>query len=567
MEGRTSELLQRALDELRQERTVERIWARDASLWKEQPEHQSIISNALGWLDVVPVMLTRIDELTAFADEVRRDVSHVVVLGMGGSSLCSEVFRSAFGHRDGFPRLHVLDSTVPAAVASLQRAIDLDETLFIVASKSGTTTEPQMFYRYFLERMRERKGSRAAASFVAVTDPGTQFEKEARDEGFRAVFLNPSDIGGRYSALSLFGMVPAALAGIDIRALLERARDAAEACRSEALEKNPGAILGAAIGAHAREGRNKLTIVARPPFDALGLWIEQLVAESSGKEQKGVLPIAQEPLEAPEAYGGDRFFVGIAVGDAAPDLDALGRAGHPVVMRRLASPIDLGAEFFVWEFATAVAGAMLAINPFDQPNVQESKDNTRRLIASYREKGELPQPREVARAEGVRLSAEGAAAEAASEGASASEWIGALLGGLAAGDYVAFMLYLEQTPQHDEVIAAVRSGLMRARRVATTSGYGPRFLHSTGQFHKGGPNSGLFFQITADDTPDLAIPGEPFSFGVLKDAQSLGDLDALVSHGRRVVRFHLGAAVEPGLAVVRDLFRQALAAIEARAAE
>jgi glucose-6-phosphate isomerase len=533
-----------ALGRIERERVLPRIWERDAALWKSEPEHQKIIANSLGWLTVPRWTRERADDLVAFADGVRGEFDDVIVLGMGGSSLCSEVLRGAFAPRTGWPRLRVLDSTVPGAVAALDAALDLARALFIVASKSGTTTEPVMFQKYFWERVRGARGGDAGRSFIAVTDPGTQLEREATRDGYRRIFVNPPDIGGRYSALSFFGMVPAAIAGIDVRSLLDRAIAAADACASFVpLESNPAALLGAALGANALEGRDKVTIVASENLPALGLWIEQLVAESTGKEGKGILPIALEPLEDAVAYGTDRLFVSIREGGAAAEagvLTDLEDAGHPVLRRTLADPLDLGAEFFIWELATAIAGWFLGINPFDQPNVQESKDNTRRLLEEFRASGRLPTlPR---RGGSGALELFGAEA---GEGR-AVEVLRDLLGSSREGDYVAILAYVPETDARNVRFAEMRSALMRSRRVATTLGYGPRFLHSTGQLHKGGPDDGIFLQIVERAPADVAIPGEPFGFAVLAAAQAQGDFEALLARGRRAIRIQL-EAVDRGL--------------------
>ncbi len=501
----------------------------------------------------------RADDLATFAEEARGEFDDVVVLGMGGSSLCSEVLRAAFPARAGWPRLRVLDSTVPGAVAALDASLDLSRALFVVASKSGTTTEPLMFQRYFWSRVREARGESAGRSFVAVTDPGTQLEREATREGYRRVFLNPSDIGGRYSALSYFGMVPAAIAGIDVRTLLDRAIAAAAHCSPSApLENNPAALLGAALGAASRDGRDKATIVASGPLGALGLWIEQLVAESTGKEGKGILPIALEPIEAPSAYGSDRLFVCIRLeGEEKKAEEArlarLEGAGHPLLRRVLRDPLDLGAEFFIWELATAVAGWFLGINPFDQPNVQESKDNTKRLLEEYRTKGSLPSLERIGGSDGLELF--GASDGDGSE--SPRDVLARLLARAREGDYVALLAYLPETAERNERFARIRSDLMRSLKVATTLGYGPRFLHSTGQLHKGGAGNGIFIQIVDGAPGEVAIPGEPFGFGVLAAAQAQGDFEALLARGRRAVRVRLASA-DGGLAELERAVEEAL---------
>jgi transaldolase / glucose-6-phosphate isomerase len=507
------------------ERIVDRIWSRDATLWKREDAHRRIIENALGWLPIVDELRTRISFLRDLAEDVRANFSDVVVLGMGGSSLCPEVLRRSIGSAPGFPRLHVLDSTVPAAVARLEETLNLSTTLFIVASKSGTTVEPRMFYRYFRGRVDD------GAHFMAITDPATQLEREAVADRFRHVVLNPSDIGGRYSALSNFGMVPAAFLGIDLETFLERAAEAVDASRYTSEEGNAPAELGEAIARNALEGRDKLTLVVSPPIDSLALWIEQLVAESTGKEGKGVLPVAGERLGEPEDYGQDRLFVWIHAGEDALTRQKLTRlqgAGHPVLERNLRDVLDLGAEFFVWEFATAVAGAILGINPFDQPNVQESKDNTVRLLQEFVANGRFDEP-PFAPVESVREH----------------------LRSVRTGDYVAITQYIAETPEHDALLSEIQETISTTRKVATTTGYGPRFLHSTGQLHKGGADNGVFIQLLSEGGADLVIPGEPFGFAALAKAQALGDYQALQSRGRRAIRINLGPDAEAGLRALR----------------
>jgi transaldolase/glucose-6-phosphate isomerase len=544
------------------ERWVERIWKKDASLWKADEAHQKIIGNALGWVAVVDLLSDHADELAAFSDEVRHDgFTHVMLLGMGGSSLCPEVFRRTFGHREGFPELHVLDSTDPATVKSFEEGVDLPRTLFAVASKSGTTTEPLMFYKYFFNRVREVKGGGAGQNFVAITDPGTLMEEMARGDGFRRIFLNPADIGGRYSALSYFGMVPAALQGFDFKSLLARARSMAEACSpSSPAGENPAARLGAILGTLANAGRDKLTLSTSDDISSLGLWVEQLIAESTGKEGKGIIPVAGEPLARPGVYGTDRLFVHVGVGapsgETEEKLRALEAAGHPVVRRTLNDPLDLGAEFYAWEMATAIAGACIGINTFDQPNVQESKDNTKRLLEEYKKNGALPEQELASEGRGLKVFCERETRDELGAGLPVDQFIGAHLRRAGAGDYVALLDYIQITDEHEELIQAIRVRLRDGLRVATTTGYGPRFLHSTGQLHKGGPPSGVFTQITADNSVDVPIVNEPFTFGVLKQAQALGDFQSLASRRRRAIRVHLGEDIAGGLRTLLEVVRK-----------
>ena len=532
-----------AIQRADKEKYVERIWKKDASLWKSGEADRKQISGALGWLRVPEQMAKELGEITAFAESVRGDFDHVVVLGMGGSSLCSEVLRRVFGKREGYPTLLVLDSTVPESVRNLESRIDLKRTLFIVASKSGTTTEPMMFHRYFYDRVKSVKGDKAGENFIAVTDPDTQLVKDAQRDRFRKIFLNPADIGGRYSALSKFGLVPAAISGVDVSKFLDFAVHAAHVAITPSVRKNPAAHLGVAIGALAAAGRDKLTLITPAPLDTLGLWIEQLVAESTGKEGKGILPIAGEPRLAASEYGKDRVFVAVRLrrSDETQYLRELTAAGHPVIDIVLEEAIDLGETFFLWEFATAVAGAILGINPFDQPNVQESKDNTKRLLDEYRSKGAM---------------GDGTKQATVEDGA-----LAALLEQVRPGDYVAFTEYFAETPSRDKLIAEIRESVARELRVATTTGYGPRFLHSTGQLHKGGGDNGVFVQLTGGPRVDVPIPGEQFGFGVLARAQAIGDFQSLASRKRRAASIDLGEDVEQGLQRLREAVKSALAKV------
>ncbi|HUO60660.1 MAG TPA: bifunctional transaldolase/phosoglucose isomerase [Candidatus Acidoferrales bacterium] len=542
-----------AMAELKKNSAAARIWKKDPTLWTSDPDGQKIIANSLGWLNVIATMQERVGEIKAFAEEIRTvGFEHVVVLGMGGSSLCPEVLSRTFGKKQGWPQLHVVDSTVPATVLRIERKLNLSKTLFIVASKSGTTTEPVMFHRYFYDRIRQIAGGNAGRHFIAITDPGTQMVKDAERDGFRKVFLNMPDIGGRYSALSYFGMLPFALAGGDVEELLKRAHTAFSACQPMLPgAENLGLRIGAAIGAFAREGRDKVTLIAEEPIDSVGLWIEQLIAESTGKIGKGIVPVAGEPLYDLSQYGNDRVFVylGTHAPDAATEskLDALEKCGHPVLVHILRDPLDLGEEFFLWEFATAVAGAVIGVNPFDQPNVQESKDNTKRLLNDYVREHKLATLTQIARQGELTVSSDEANAAALKNGNDVSAVIADHLARLKPGDYLALTEYIDETPEHDALITKIRAAISQHTRNATTTGYGPRFLHSTGQLHKGGADNGVFIQITAADPEDAPIVNEPYGFSVLKAAQALGDFESLSKRGRRAIRFDLGNDVIAGL--------------------
>lgn len=528
--------LNNAFREAEEATVVKRIWRKDASLWQTDEASQKLIHNALGWLTVPDEMIGVAGELMEFAGMIRgRDFRHVMVCGMGGSSLCPEVLARTFGPQPGFPELLVLDSTDPDVIARFRERIDVEHCLFVIASKSGTTTEPTVFYKYWYDEVSKLRAD-PGENFIAITDPGSPLVDTATELGFQRTFLNQADIGGRYSALSYFGMVPAALMGIDIRRILERAKEAAQSCSAVMpAESNDALKLGTILGECANAGRDKLTLVLGPEIETLGLWIEQLVAESTGKDGKGILPVAGEPLGEPSVYGDDRLFVTISIDPHAPP--PLSDERHPVVHRRMTDLYDLGAEFFIWEFATACAGWRLGINPFDQPNVQEAKDATRELLGEFTKTGKLPDEETlVANDDAMRAHVQT----------------------IKSGDYVAFLNYVEEVPEIDRKFEEIRIAVRDRTRCATTVGYGPRFLHSTGQLHKGGPNSGVFFQINANDKVDLSVPGEPYTFSVLKQAQALGDFRALVSRGRRVIRIELGDDLLAGLDHLRAVILNAL---------
>ena len=528
--------LQKQVDEtlarLDADKTTESLWAGDSSLWADRPETRSAIGQRLGWLQVVETMMGEVRRLQDFAEEIRSaGFTRAVLLGMGGSSLAAEVFDTCCGSTEGYLDLKVLDTTVPRSILDLERTLDLSRTLFIVSSKSGGTIEVLSLYKYFRAKMEEAVQDEAGKHFIAITDPGTSLGKMASQQGFRRVFLNPPDIGGRFSALSYFGLVPAALIGADVDRLLMRAAQAVEASGPEVPSlESPGAWLGVIMGEVSLAGKDKLTLIISPTLDSFGGWLEQLVAESTGKEGKGVIPVAGEPLGSPEVYGNDRLFVYLRLdGDTTYDehVSALEKSGQPVVTHRIHSAYDLGREMFRWEFATSVAGAILKINPFDEPNVQESKDITRKLLETYKKEKRV--------SEGDRL---------AVKEPGLTEALKAFTASVKPGDYLAINAFVSPTIENIEVLQAARKGLRDKFRAATTLGFGPRYLHSTGQIHKGGPETGLYILITSEDEEDAPIPGEPYSFGVLKSAQSLGDFQALKNKGRRIVRVHLGKESE-----------------------
>jgi transaldolase / glucose-6-phosphate isomerase len=539
--GAIDAAVEKRLQQLEQAAVVRRIAEKDARLWKPNGSSETEIRERLGWLQVADRMEERVPELEALRKElIGEGFTDAVLMGMGGSSLAPEVFRQTFGAPKGALDVRVLDTTDPAAIAALEQAIDVRKTVFIVASKSGTTLETLSHYHYFWKQTGEK-----GRQFIAITDPGTALAEEASRRGYRRSFLNPPDIGGRYSALSYFGLVPAALGGVDLAGLLDQTATMMQACSpSVPVGENPGAWLGAVFAEAAKAGRDKITIIAPPALASFGVWAEQLIAESTGKEGKGLVPVADESLGGPQVYGSDRLFVRLALpGDDAPSADrlaALNRAGHPVVTLKLSDPLALGAEFFRWEYAIAVAGAILGINVFDQPNVQEAKDLTKKVLSE----GNPPTV-----GQGIRW--------AGQQGATLEAAIQALLGQVRAGDYVALLAFIAPDAEHDSALNAIRLAIRDKYRVATTVGYGPRYLHSTGQLHKGGPNTGVFLQLVGDDPSDLPIPGEKFSFGILKQAQALGDFQALRNHGRRVLRIQF-RDVAQGLVKIGQAVRAAL---------
>lgn len=557
--------VQAGLRQVQDQQIVSRIWAKDGTVWKKEPEAQKDITSWLGWLTVTGLMQEQISNLKAFAKEiVDAGYKSVVLLGMGGSSLAPEVIHRVLGTQEGYPRFFMLDSTDPGTIEAIERRIDPATTLFIVASKSGGTVEVMSFYHYFRQKVDALKGDKAGENFIAITDPGTSLEKLAGDEGFRKTFLNMVDIGGRYSALSYFGMVPAALMGLDIDAFLKSAASMAESCKPcVTTEHNPGAWLGTVMGKAYLAGRDKVTVFTSPDLDSFGLWAEQLIAESTGKEGKGLVPIAGEPVGRPSAYGRDRLFVYLCVEGATNhaqehDIQKLEAAGQPVVRLNMANKLDLGAEFFRWEMAVATAGHFMNINVFNQPNVQESKDNTKRLLAVYEKDGKLPEVSPILQSDGIALYGnEEELSRAGSEGTLGSA-LRAFFGTVRPGDYVAMMAYMPSTGEHEGLFQDARVAVRDTLKVATTFGYGPRFLHSTGQLHKGGPNTGVFIQITCDVLHDLPIPGQDYTFGTLIRAQSMGDLQSLQKHGRRAIRLHIKGDHAEGVEHIRAAIKDAV---------
>ena len=553
------------LDDWRAGDKVRRLWARDATLWTGADE-----GNWLGWLDVTERQLTRINYLSSLADEVKAaGFSHALVLGMGGSSLCPEVMKETFGKIDSFPELLILDSTDPAQVKRFESRVDIAKTMFIVSSKSGTTLEPNILKQYFFERVKQTIGAdNAGKRFIAITDPNSMLQRVAEEECFRHIFFGRPDIGGRYSALSDFGMAPSAIMGMDVLKFLSRAEEMVRACApSVPVENNPGIALGAVMGALCKSGRDKVTIIASPGIMDFGAWLEQLLAESTGKDGTGLIPIDREAPGSPEVYGNDRLFIYLRL-ESAPDssqdaaVGLIERAGQPVVRVMVADAYALGQEFFRWEMATAVAGAIIGINPFNQPDVEASKVATEKLTDEYEKSGTLPPEKPFLEEGGIKLFTDEENAAALSNVAGAERRLVAYIRGhlnrLASGDYFAILAYLDMNDSHQKELQVMRHAVRDRKRVATCLGFGPRFLHSTGQLYKGGPNTGLFLQITCDDAADLPVPGRRFTFGVVKAAQAIGDFQVLAERGRRALRVHLCAEVQSGLATLRGAIAQAL---------
>ena len=554
--GAFQSAVDRALKTWSKNGNTARLWRGDATLWSGADE-----SNWLGWLNIAPQIRDHADDLCVFAQQVRdRGITDILLLGMGGSSLCPEVLAMTFGCREGWPRLHVLDSTVPAQVQRFADAVNLETTLCAVASKSGTTTEPHAFCEFFWAKMRETIGDAAGQQFIAITDSGSDLETLARERDFLSVFYGLPEIGGRFSALSNFGMVPAALIGIDVREFLERAVAMGKRCKISD-EQNPGLLLGLVLGELAKAGRDKVTLVTSPELWDLGAWLEQLLAESTGKNSRGLIPVDLEEIATLDMYGEDRSFVYIRLKDEAdPEQDAsienLRAADFPVIQIDVAEPLDLGAEFFRWEYATAVAGAVLNINPFDQPNVQESKDFTAELTQAYEKEGTLPAQTPFFIDEDVLVYADVANSQALGTIEYLDSCIAGLLNQIRAGDYVALCAYLDMNEDNITALQALRHRIRNVYRVATTLGFGPRFLHSTGQLHKGGPNQVVVVQLTGDDATDVDIPGRAFTFGVLKQAQALGDASALSNRKRRAIRIHFKKDIIAGIHRVKQAVRE-----------
>jgi transaldolase/glucose-6-phosphate isomerase len=551
-----------SLEEWRKNNKVARLWKKDASLWTRTDE-----SNWLGWLNIAEQQLAHVDAFKRIAEDVKKSrFRHALLLGMGGSSLCPEVLRMTFGKIKGFPELHVLDSTDPVQIKSMEAKVDLKSTLCIVSSKSGTTLEPNIYKQYFFERVKAKVGEKEAGNrFVAITDPGSQLQQVAVADKFREIFFGVPSIGGRYSALSNFGMVPAAIMGLDVEKILLITQEMVAACGpASAVNENPGVVLGTILGVAARHGRDKLTIIASPGIYDLGAWLEQLIAESTGKVGKGIIPVDRERLAKPSAYGQDRVFAYLRLAakpnkaqDAA--VMALENAGHPVVSISVSDVYTLGQEFFRWEIATAVAGSILGINAFNQPDVEASKIETRKLTTEYEAKGKLPPEVPFFEASGIKFFADEKNVAAIHGGLTAAAVLKTHLCRIGPGDYFAVLGYMPMNAENEKALQTIRHAVRDKKKVATVLGFGPRFLHSTGQAYKGGPNSGVFLQITYDDAKDLRVPGQKYTFGVVKAAQARGDFAVLAERGRRALRVHLGKNLKSAFATLSKAVQKAVA--------
>ena len=550
-----------SLSDWKNNNKVARLWQKDASLWSGTDE-----SNWLGWLNITQEQIANLATFRKLAQEVKKaKFRHVVLLGMGGSSLCPEVLHMTFGKIPGFPELHVLDSTDPAQIKALERKLDLPKTLCIVSSKSGSTLEPNIFKQYFFERIQAKVGPEKVGShFIAVTDPGSKMQQVAETDHFRHIFAGVPSIGGRYSALSNFGVVPGASMGLDLAKFLKSTQEMVKACGpGSAADVNPGIVLGTILGVAANHGRDKLTILTSPGIFDLGAWLEQLLAESTGKIGKGIIPVDREKLVKPVAYGNDRVFAYLRLSNEANKaqeaaVNALERVGHPVVRIVLANKYDLGQEFFRWEIATAVAGSVLGIDAFNQPDVEASKVETRKLTSEYEAKGKLPAEAPFFATNGIKLFADEKNTAALKNGGKLADILRVHLSRIGPGDYFAVLGYITMNPRNERALQGIRHQVRDAKKVATCLGFGPRFLHSTGQAYKGGPNSGVFLQITCDDAADLPVPGQKYTFGVVKAAQARGDFAVLAERGRRALRVHLGKNVKGNLAKLAKAVQQAL---------
>lgn len=543
--GSYQNIVDATLKRLEKENFVKRLWDRDASLWKNEEDHQKIIKNSLGWLTVADLVAENVDQILDFAEEVKKSgIQDVVLLGMGGSSLASEVFRLILPSEKGYPKLHVLDSTDPNWVYEIEKSVNLPKTLFVFSSKSGTTTEPFSFYSYFFDRVKQN-----GRQFISITDPGTFLEDLSKEKGFLKTFLNPSDIGGRFSALSYFGIVPCALSGKDVQGLLESAKNMMTACSpSIPAENNPGLELGVVLGELAKQGRDKVTLMTGKGLESFGLWIEQLVAESSGKEGKGIVPIAGEMMSDPGAYGNDRLFIFVTMKNdkKMTNLMNFQKKDHPVVLIEMEKPTDLGGELFRWEIATAVACSVIGVDAFDQPNVQEAKDLTKSVLKELSSTGNLPELPVHIKEKKISVTFSQKSLRSVRNN-SPVEMMKKFFDQTKTGDYFGILAFLPFEDKTDKELSKFRTLLCDSKGASTLFGYGPRYLHSTGQLHKGGADNGIFIVLSAKTKKDMNVPGQSYTFGQLEMAQALGDFKALDSRGRRAVYIHLDCPVPSSL--------------------
>ncbi len=548
---------------------VKRIWDKDSAVWKEGKEYDALIYNRLGWLSLPESMKSNCNEINTFVNDILSEgFTYAVVLGMGGSSMCPEVCRETFGIKEGYLKLFILDSTDVNTISNIGDSIDIDKTLFIVASKSGGTIEVDSFMRYFFNRVKENKGTEAGKQFIAITDPQTLLESHAKENNFRKIFINPADIGGRYSALSYFGLVPAALIGVDIKKLLKNAEKMMDSCKLNLAEKNPGAFIGAICSKLATEGKDKLTFILPYEMHSFGFWVEQLIAESTGKEGKGIVPVEGEGIGKPSSYGTDRVMVYFTSGKESKDekkiMKGFIKKNFPVINIALKNEYDLGGQFYLWEFATAVMGVVLGINPFDEPNVKESKDNTGNVLIYFDENKKLPETVPQATYKDLRvyidekLFSKNLPGEKKLKKWNAEDYTKFFFKQSKRGDYVAMMAYIQKNKKNEKLLQNIRELIRIEKKLATTLGYGPRFLHSTGQLHKGGAGNGMFIQIISDDAKDLEITGKPYSFGVLKLSQAIGDYESLLKHKRRVLKVNVGSDIEKGLKEFYKLLKNSI---------
>ncbi len=544
----------------KKENTIKRIWSKDASVWRNEDE-----AKWLGWLDAVEAELQKVADYQAFAEDAKQFES-IVLLGMGGSSLCPEVLSITFGVKN----FYILDSTVPAQIKTLESKIDLAKTLFIVASKSGSTLEPNCFKQYFYQKVSETVGAdNAGKQFVAITDPNSKMQTVAERDNFRKIFFGNPEIGGRFSALSPFGLAAGAAMNLDVEDFLKRAAEMVATCKNENPAENPGAILGTILGVCHQNGRDKLTIFTAPEIYDVGAWLEQLIAESTGKDDVSIIPVDREPIQSPDNYGDDRVFVFLNTikkfytpdnpeyVEEANKIQAIKTAGHPCIFIGIDEIENLGQEFFRWEFATAVAGAIMKINPFNQPDVEAAKIEAKKLTEEYEQTGELPHEIPFFEADGIKLFTGEEYANELSDAVdekTVANFLEAHLLNLEENDYLALLAYVEMNHATQEILQKIRVKILENEQVATCLGFGPRFLHSTGQAYKGGANNGVFLQITSDDAEDLPVPEQKYTFGVVKAAQARGDFQVLLDRERRALRVHLGADVKSGLEKILSLF-------------